>query len=302
MKAEQRSIDAGASGAADAEVRRQTSRLRSRGLDEDGVRFCMAERTIDRIIDNNRGVRRHIVIACSPKSASSFFSELLVRVTGFHRYFLVPVGEDHERQIDRRSAPMFLATDTVSQEHLKANRPDIELLKRMCVRPVVLVRDIFDSIVSLRDQIVSEPYGPWPMAFWPEQFMQWSKGDQLWFLVRMVTPWYLSFYASWREAEHSIDVLWLTYDDVVDRTHEAVVRVLRHCEIKLADPRIDDAVAALDPAEARFNKGIAGRGRDELNEGQCHAIHQLAALYQGEYDFSPIGIAADVGPGNGERE
>jgi hypothetical protein len=276
-------------------LRNHAVRLQARGLDADGLRYCLAVRGLDDLVRRHRGRRHHILIACAPKSASSFLSEALLEVTGFRRYFLAPLGEDRERQIERRSIPLFLATDTVSQEHLKATGPDVRLLREMHVRPVVLVRDLFDALVSLRDQIAHEPPAPWPMAHVPRGFAGWDEARQLWFVVRMFTPWYLSFFASWCDAMRTLDVLWITYDDVVACTRDTIRSVLHHVGLDFDDDAIDAGVARVNRARIRFNRGVRGRGRRMLSADQQRAVLEIAEPFRHEYDLAPLGVAAPAG-------
>ena len=91
------------------------SAWRGRGVDEETATFCLMMRRLERIIIANRDRRRHVLIACMPKSASTFLRTVLVEATGFESYLLNTAGSDTERNIDARSIPMFLSRDTVSQ-------------------------------------------------------------------------------------------------------------------------------------------------------------------------------------------
>jgi hypothetical protein len=240
--------------------------------------FETARQGIEAIVDANRDLRRHIVVASMPKSASTWLDALLVEATGFRRFLLNTTGHDTERVILRSALPMFLARDTVSQEHLRASPGDVELLRRMGIRPVVLVRDVFDVLVSAADHGVRESRRG-PAAHIPPGYASWSRREQLWFGVRMMTPWLLSIVTSWQDAEDTLPVLWVTYEDVTRAPRETVARVCAHAGVDVESARIDRAIAAAERTRPRFNVGAIGRGRRELDAEQIRAVEAVADAF-----------------------
>ena len=249
----------------------------------------MTADAIDRLIDAERDRCRHVVVACMPKSASTFLCSLLAEATGYRPYLLNTLGHDTERTIDRLSIPTFLRRDTVSQEHMRATRENVRLLARMGVRPVVLVRDLMDVIVSACDHS-EQVAGSGPAAHLPSDFDRWSREDRLWLVVRMGTPWFLNLVTSWIDAASRLDTLWITYDDVVGDTAATVRRALEHAGVVSDEGRIDAAIAGVDPSTTRLNRGVSGRGRAELSAPQQAAVREIADVYRGAYDLSIIGL------------
>jgi hypothetical protein len=265
------------------------ARWRAAGADHATIAFCAAFRQLDAIIDANRRRHPHLVIASFPKAASTYLHRALVAVTGFRPYLLCTAGHDNERNIEPQAIPMFLAQPTVSQEHMRATRPNIHWLQRMVIRPVVLVRNLFDTVVSSADHAMQESIIG-PNAHVPGTFRDWPREAQLDFIVRMGAPWYLTFFASWCDAAHELDVLWITYDDVVHDTPATLERVLAHSRAPLDRVVLEARWSPPDLGETRFNCGRAGRGASELSRSQQDALRSLAAVYRGSYDFSRIGL------------
>lgn len=264
-------------------------RHRAAGVDDTTIGVCLAHDRIDELIDRHRDLCRHIVVACMPKSASTYFCRALVNVTGFAPYLLNTAAGDTERNIDRASIPMFLRRDTVSQEHMRATASNVTLLRRMGIRPVVLVRDIFDVIVSACDHGERE-HGSGPAAHMPPDFARWSRDERLWFIVRMGTPWFLSLVTSWIDAAKELDCLWVTYDEATGRTAAAVAAVLRHVGVAADQRRLAAGIAATAGDRTRFNRGQPGRGRTELTPAHRAAVREIAASHRGRYDLSKIGL------------
>ena len=94
---------------------------------------------------------RHLFIACVPKSASTFLKNLLVNVTGYRDLFTVYAAGQSEHEIYLPTLREFAHLDTVTQQHCRASDANVHLMQAFGIRPVVLVRNIFDSVMSLLD-------------------------------------------------------------------------------------------------------------------------------------------------------
>ena len=268
---------------------RMIQSLRERGADENTVRLCLGMSLLDRIIESNRGRKSHVFVTSFPKSGSTFLHRLALSATGYVDYLLDHFSEDQQQSVVLQWTPMFLAQNTVTQIHAFATAPNVRTLKQLWVKPVVLVRDLFDTLVSLRDHMVREDHII-PHAQVPAEFKLWSSEDQFWFIVRMITPWYLSFFASWRKSASELSVLWVKYERLVSDPAGTLQAVLEHSGVEIPSEGIANAIAQSDPARTRFNVGISGRGRQLLSQAQQQAVLQVAAAYRGAVDFSMIGI------------
>jgi hypothetical protein len=98
---------------------------------------------------------RCVFVAAMPKSASTFLATCLAEITGFARFFL---GQNYLAEQDIYMPRLIDAwsMDIVCQQHVRAVRPNLELMAEFSIRPVVLVRDIGDAVVSLRDHLRGE--------------------------------------------------------------------------------------------------------------------------------------------------
>lgn len=259
------------------------------GASEEVVLACAVNRRIARLAEALAGEHHHIVIASFPKSASTYLNNILVEATGFRSYLLNTAGHDNERNIDPASIPMFLALDTVSQEHMRATRPNVAWLQRLQVRPVVLVRNLFDALLSSRD-FAMQGHLIGPNAHVPQDFVGWSIDQQLWFMARMAAPWYLNFFASWQDAHRDLPTLWISYDDVVLHTARTVARIAEHTGIPIDADRTARAVAIANLRQARFNCGLSGRGVEAFSAAQRQCVRDHAASFNSACDFSSIGL------------
>lgn len=262
---------------------------RSWGASDDVIFTCAVNRRIERLAEVMAPEHRHILVASFPKAASTYLNNLLVEATGFRSYLLNTAGYDNERNIDPASIPMFMSLDTVSQEHMRATRPNRAWLQRMQIRPVVLVRNIFDALVSALD-FVMQGHVVGPNAHLPPGFQQWSSSDQLWFMARMAAPWYLNFFASWQDAQHDLPTIWITYEDVTQHGVQTIARIARHTGVPIDSARAEHAIATADLQLSRFNCGRSGRGTQTFSQAQRQCVCDQAAAFCGVYDFSMIGL------------
>jgi hypothetical protein len=140
--------------------------------------------------------------------------------------------------------------------HSKATNNNVILLQQFNIKPVVIMRRVADSLVSLKEQMDVSESTSILSAYKPA----WKDMDEearwTWLAYNGI-PWYLSFYASWKDAK--IPTVWSWYDEFFEDQVTGMKRILDH--IKL-DKYSDKLIAqACDHREGRFNCGKAGRGK-----------------------------------------
>jgi len=189
---------------------------------------------------------RGFLIACMPKSGSTFLSELVASLPGFRREHLVPSYNRREQELSEEEiARAFVGTHHirraymdgvvtapclprgfVAQHHVRHNDETQLLIDTYGLVPIVLVRNLFDVVVSLRDHLVkSSVYTP--AAFVDEDFENLPEERQHDFLIDLAMPWYIHFYVSWWKAENKLLV---TYEDLVeDPAREMRERIQKFC-------------------------------------------------------------------------
>ena len=140
----------------------------------------------------------HLFIACLPKSGSSFLRNALLRLTGFRDTYLFYAGAPNEHDLYLPSLLEFATVPTVTQQHARASEANLHLLQGFGLRPVVLVRNLFDALVSLDD--FYHQGASFSTFFFPG-YLRLSPEERLDLIVDHVAPWYLQFYASWLRAE-----------------------------------------------------------------------------------------------------
>ena len=233
---------------------------------------------------------RHIFIACVPKSASTFLKNLLVSLTGYRDLFTVYAAGQSEHELYLPTLRESAHLDTVTQQHCRAADANIHLMQAFDIRPVVLVRNIFDSVMSLRDFYDK---GAFHTSYFRADWPLLDEETKIDLLIENVIPWYFQFVASWDLAERQqrLEVLWLTYEDLVADKPASVLKVLEFYGLGASRRGLEVRIREIESEgqKIRFNKGVAGRGRSGLNNRQKEQIRRLTRFYPST-DFGRIGL------------
>jgi hypothetical protein len=240
----------------------------------------------------------YVFLACMPRTASTFLSEALCELTGFKRAELADAYVENEQELDLPRLLDAYGYGTVTQQHVLANARTVELMQRYSIRPIVLVRNVFDVVISIRDFLHTEGCGKWPTFFCvDERFRELDEATQLEQIVELGLPWYFDFFVSWAEATRgkALETLWVTYEDAVGDWHGTLARIAAFYGIE----RDADAIElALERTRARasalrLNKGITGRGETLLHASARERVERYARFYS-DIDFSPIGLGSSA--------
>ncbi len=234
---------------------------------------------------------RHIFIACSPKSGSTFLKNSLVGVTGFRDMFSVYAGLQNEHELDLPQFVRFGKENTVTQQHSRATEANIQLMQSFGVKPVVLVRNIYDSVISLLD-FYTKGF-TFSTFFNKEEFLAFPTEEKIDLIIEYAIPWYFQFVSGWQRAEKEsrLNVNWLTYEEMIANKPATIEKVLQIYGMSAPNEIIEQRIFEIesDGEKNRFNKGVAGRGKIGLNDTQKEKVKKLARFFPSN-DFSIIGL------------
>jgi hypothetical protein len=227
-----------------------------------------------------------------PRTASTFMTVVLSELTGYSN-----VSLEYGRNLYLPKLIDAYNYGTVTQLHLIADRPNLKLITAFSIRPVILIRNIFDIVVSIRDFLYQESFSRFFTFFCNEKYSELDEKTQYDFIIELGLPWYFHFYVSWYEActSKKIESLWLAYEDVVADWNAALGKITSFYGIDKSDKEIEDALQrTLEKGRrkillTRLNKGVTGRGLAALTVEQQEKIIRFARFYPW-VDFTKIGI------------
>ena len=233
---------------------------------------------------------RHLFIACVPKSASTFLKNLLVKLTGYRDLFTVYAAGQSEHEIYLPTLREFADVDTVTQQHCRASDANVHLMQAFGIRPLILVRNIFDSVMSLLDFYNR---GAFQTSFFRADWLGLDEETKIDLLIENVIPWYFQFVASWdlTEKQKRLEVHWLSYEELVRDKSSSVLKVLEFYGLGASGRSVEQRIREIesDERKIRFNKGVAGRGNSGLSGQQKDQIRRLTRYYPST-DFGRIGL------------
>ncbi len=258
-----------------------------------------AERLINYSLRMQRQTSRrgeYIFIASLPKTGSTFMAKALENLTGFRYVNLAYAYERNDQNLYLPKLVDAFSFGSVTHQHVRATAPNIELMNTFSIRPVILTRNIFDVVISIRDHMFNEGYA-FPTFYCNEKFQDLDESSQLDQIIELGLPWYFNFYVAWYEASSSksIETLWMKYEEVIADWGAALEAVSQFYGMDKSKQEITvslEQTREMQKQKTRLNVGVSGRGLNSLTEQQKERIVSMARFYPW-VDFSMIGIEKD---------
>jgi hypothetical protein len=215
-------------------------------------------------LDTKASTEPHILIACQPKTASTFLVNLIVNCAqNYHDGSFVPAYGDREQLCDEiaiRKAT-FTFGRVVTHQHVPKSQHLIALTTKYNIQPVILRRNVLDCMVSLHDHIDREGIDGFLLQHITQaEWLALSSEDRYRLLSEYALPWYVNFVASWFDEFSNPEVFpALTYSQVT-RDPERLADVLASAGLKLRVTDLTHHLDSFNNEEVRFNQGVSGRG------------------------------------------
>lgn len=271
----------------------------------------LAELTMRVKLTASRAPQLNVLLACAPKSASTFIAGALQTALGLPSAALFAstprvqavsmMGGNLREQEPEELALMrngLNGVGYVAQHHSRCTPYLSLMLKTYNVRPIVTHRNLFDTFISLDDMIMGyRSDRPTDSGYYfsdglPAHYGRLDREDRLTILVQRNTAWFIQFYLSWKKCERAnlVRPLWVSYEkDFLADKPGLANRVIDH--LGLAPDAAQKLVAAFEDksggAARRLNKGVAGRGRD-MPASVRAIIEKTAHYYRDEEDLGPL--------------
>jgi Sulfotransferase domain/Tetratricopeptide repeat len=239
---------------------------------------------------DERELGKHAFIACMPKSGSTFLKMVLCALTGWPEAILTYAFLQNEEELYLPFLRKAARNDTVTQLHVRATVPNLQMMRAFKIRPIVLVRNLFDVVVSYADFFDT---GAKVNTFFAGRWDGLSRARKLDLVIDNFVPWYNAFYASWSDVmKHEVlDCRLVRYADMIADKQGTLESLAAFYDLGKS---ADECAAAIERVDGRkditrFNKGKAGRGAEELSDAQRDRIRHLAGYYP-DIDFGPLGL------------
>ena len=217
-----------------------------------------------------------ILLACMPKSGSTFFSDIIGELPDFLRVALTPAFERREQELDEGRIQHLRYQNYIAQHHVRHSDWTEKMCRDYGLKPVVLVRSPLDAVISLRDHMRREGVTV-PMLYAETHHAELDDDTLEEMIVRLAVPWYVNFYMSWRNVP---GILMISYEELIADPERVTREALSFAGADVPNREIAKAVNRVRVRGlSRFNIGVVGRGAALRPE----TIRDLVALF----DFYP---------------
>lgn len=248
-------------------------------------------------IETHREPPQHkILLACFPKSGSTFITGKMAALPGWESISLVPFYGRRDQELDAPCLDQAMRSTGcfVSHHHTRCSENTIVNCNKYGLDVIVLTRDLKDVAVSLSDHWDNESLVGPTCYLNPDLLMAVDRDPDLTrlrLIVRHVLPWYISFFLSWRHHCNEIGgkVVWISYEDFFGQDLEASFEsLLQELGIFVPSDAVHQVISD-STTPARRNKGVQGRGATAFsNDAAAYEdLIRLLACYP-TTDFSRI--------------
>lgn len=259
----------------------------------------------------SRSRQPNILVACAPKSASTFIAAALSRAIGVPQVTLATptfsaasgsvLGSNLREQETDELAMMRAGLNGrgyVAQQHIRCTPYLARQMDLYRVKPIVTIRNIFDTLVSLDDMFLKwrSTLRPGNANFFddglPARYTEMEREERFHLLAEANCVWYIRFFLSWKRMEEAglVRPLWVSYEtDFLGDKHELGRKVAAFVGPDLCDAdRVAETFADNSGGEKlRLNKGVAGRGAD-VPGAVRDKVRTIFSRFAGEADLTPL--------------
>ncbi|MGB0751557.1 MAG: sulfotransferase domain-containing protein [Gammaproteobacteria bacterium] len=232
-----------------------------------------------------------LLVACMPKSASSRLASMIAMHPEVTKVTLNGNNFNDEPQLDRAQLIVLNWTKQVSQHHVAFGATLPRLMHDYQVRVLVLVRNIFDVLVSAVEHIDRNNHFA-HIAWIPANYCRFSHSQKLDFVIDHVAPFLIKFYVSWTHGlrEHTHLGALVTYDDVIAKPAEVLNQAFGLLNVASDENLLKNIISHEDDkVRANFNVGIGGRGATLLSDYQRDRVKHIAQYYD-SIDWEYVGL------------
>jgi hypothetical protein len=217
----------------------------------------------------------HIFVAAMPKSASTFVANALSAATGFPQVQLVPEFGRRQAELCEIRMAENAGVDFIAKNHTRHSSFTEQLCDDYGVSMIVLIRSLFDVVVSMRDHVHRE--SPVSSVFYLEkQHINRSDVELEKMITMLAIPWYVSFYMGWRSCKKAHVVM---YEEMITDPAKAIGDMLSFSGISVSKEQVAAGISkATGGAGSRINVGKAGRGRS-LRPETVSTIMEMLSMY-----------------------
>jgi hypothetical protein len=177
----------------------------------------------------------------------------------------------------------------VSQLHCHAKPKTLDLCEQFSIKPIFLTRDIYDSLLSMKEYIDRVPH----RELFPHYYELATEDEKRGYIVNVYAPIIVRMVSGWSDAfkEKRIPIYWETYGNFFSDPLSETRAILEHLNLEFTDREIQYAIERTqhEAGTTKLNKGVSGRGRKAFTKQEREKVEALIESFKG---FDPSVFAA----------
>ena len=228
-----------------------------------------------------------IVVAAAPRTGSTFLTTVLLKVTKLQRFRLCSGYSTNEHDLYLPALCIVNDSGCVSQMHMKGSFHNASLINSFKIRQIILVRNIYDIVASLFDDLRKKEEMPgyhtgesgYSFLWLDSATKNMNDEDLIDMIIDLAIPWYVNFYVSWyRLAEQNIvNPIWVNYEDMMNDKNNTIISILNFIDFPF-NGEINSTI--LNEKYSTYNKGGSGRGNILLSDERKRRIMEKFSYYE----------------------
>ncbi|MCB0747873.1 MAG: sulfotransferase domain-containing protein, partial [Ignavibacteriae bacterium] len=156
-----------------------------------------------------------VLISSVPKTGSTYLSKLLAKSLGFKYSSLVSNFNQIEHDLYEPGIIDNFGKGIIAHQHMRAADVNVEFILKYKIPTIVLIRNIYDTIVSIYDHTHNETF-LWPMCHLNSQFFTKTTEEKYDIIIDSFTPWILNFYNSWQDFATQGQAIIIKYESLIN--------------------------------------------------------------------------------------
>ncbi len=231
--------------------------------------------------------RPNIYLSAFFRSGSTHVKITLCRLLGYRpASAVISVGDfgNDSQQINHTAAQvLFPLPAQVFHSHTLGTCGTQTLLNLYKLNPVIMTRNILDSMVSLRE-LISTGERQHLGIFYPPWWRTMSEEEQFEWIASNVSNWYFVFYTTWNLTPN-LNVHHIRYDDFYADQVKGIRGILDHIDIGKQGHVLDETIRKFTEPQVggRLKFGISGRGRKLVPLSAIKIVKQQAMSWGKEW-------------------
>lgn len=239
-----------------------------------------------------------LLFAFAPKAAGTFLRSAAIEAVGGQ---LVRIGYAQGGRDAQPYLPVFVNYylggvcdgPMVAHAHMQALPANRFFLEVLGIRPVVMLRSIPDMLASFWDMLAqsAQARADGMNCIVPDAFPDFSDAQKADFMIDMIAPWYVSYFATWLSwlRDDPEDVCVLRYEDFAKDPAVSLEAALKHAELARSRAQCQRALDNAWKARGglRFNKGTSGRGKEYFSPAHRDRLARMLSFHPVLAEHSP---------------